>query len=675
MKRPTRFLTSWWLLLPMAMIVAIAGIAPFGEAVISSFFHDIFGIRTPAGLDNYRYLLSDKGFTYSVNISFLWAAANTSLGLGISVLLAWKLSSLRKERRLLFIALLIPWGIPVYIAVPLWRSFFHGDGGISLFSLLTGLEINLLNDPIASFLSTLWVSIWMSVPFTTFILIGSFSKISRYLKEAALIDGADNRQILHRIYLPQIGGTITVLSILNFIKFMKEFNVIYLMTSGGPPLISGITDKFIIGATTTLDILIYEIFQTQEDLGISSAYAVILAGVVFTMMLIWFFSRKGKIEGFTPSFVVGISQIVFAGPVGILWAALYGLTALYSKALYKLILVLQSIWIIFSIERYGFLEGFSPAILFALLIYYILLNDPSITNRSSTRDRLLTLRERLQLSKGVTFLHESITILLILLFLLSATLIIFLLIWLSISGLGSSYIDSIIPPYPTYENFIRIIVDEDILRYFLNTLLLSTATAILLPLIILPSAFSLLHKGHRTAFFVLTFLQIIGLYGGMHSLIPLYAFFRRLHLIDSYIPLILIYLNHSIPTALFTSLSYMEKIPASFEEQALLEGIRPLTYFRRILLPLSLPIIAVNMLLAFIAAWNGFMAPLLFINTEHNFPISVKLFSLVGNLASGFPQWNLFAAASVINCLIIVLLFYRFRNPLRENKLKETQPY
>ncbi len=673
MKRPTRFFSNWWLLLPMAIVVAIAGVAPFGEAVVSSFFHDIFGIRSPAGLDNYRYLLSDKGFSYSMNISFLWSALNTIMGLGISVLLAWKLSSLRRERRLLYAALLIPWGIPVYIAVPLWRSFFHGDGGLSLFSLLTGLEINLLTDPIASFLSALWVSIWMSVPFTAFILIGSFSKISKHLKEAALIDGADNRQILQKIYLPQISGTIAVLGILNFIKFMKEFNVIYLMTSGGPPLISGITDKFIIGATTTLDILIYEIFVTKEDLGISSAYAVMLAGVVCLMMLIWFLSKKSKVSRYSPALLVGISQLLFSSPIGLVWAVSYGVAAVFSKSMYRIVLSLQSIWIIYTISRYGFLEGFSSGILFALLIYIVLTQKQVIQRKKQCN--YLSLKSKLHISRYVSILHESVTILLMALFLLSAALIIFLLIWLSISGLGSSYIDSLIPPFPTYENFIRIVVDEGILTYFLNTLLLSTATALLLPVIILPSAYYLLHKGRRTAFFVLTTLQIIGLYGGMHSLIPLYAFFRRLHLIDSYIPLILIYLNHSIPTALFTSLAYMEKIPASFEEQALLEGIRPLSYFRMILLPLSLPIIAVNIILAFIAAWNGFMAPLLFINTESRFPISVKLFSLVGHLASGFPQWNLFAAASIINCLIIVLLFYRFRNPMRKNNLRESQPY
>lgn len=654
--------SRWYLLLPLALIVAAAGIAPFVEAMVTSFFHDVYGQRSFAGLENYRFLLSDAGFSYSMNISFLWAAANTLLGLFVSILIAWRLHRKGREGSLLYASLVIPWAVPVYIAVPLWRSFFHGDGGMSLFSTLTGLHINLLTDPKAAFLSTLWVSVWMSVPFTSFILRGSLGNITDSLKDAARIDGADSREILQFIYLPQIKGMLAVMAVLNFIKYLKEFNLIYLMTSGGPPLVSGITDRFIIGATTTLDILIYEIFQTKEDLGISSAYAVCLAAVVLLIMVLWVYARKERSSKLLPSLVCGISQLPFSGLFGVIPAALYLLGGLRSRNVYRLTLLLQTLYIAYRIHLTGFLEGFSPGILTALLVYVLFISD----RRSADH-----LPETIRTGKMVSLSFDSISILLSGLFLLSAVLMVFMLIWLSISGLGSSYIDSLIPPFPTLSNYVRIVFDEGILTYFLNTLILSTFTAAILPFCIMPASYFLQQRGHRTAFALFTFLQILGLYGGMHSLIPLYGFFRRLQLIDSYIPLVLIYLNHAIPSALFTAYAYLQKLPASFEEQARLEGISPIQYFRLILFPISLPIIAVNMVLAFIAAWNGFMAPLLFLTTESKFPISVKLFSLVGNLASGFPKWNLFAAASVINCLIISLLFYRFRKPLGKNVLQE----
>ena len=78
------------------------------------------------------------------------------------------------------------------------------------------------------------------------------------------------------------------------------------------------------------------------------------------------------------------------------------------------------------------------------------------------------------------------------------------------------------------------------------------------------------------------------------------------------------------------------------------------------------------MMTAFIAGWNGFQAPLLFLNDESLYPISLKLYSYVGNLGSGSPVWNLFAAASVINTLFIGIIFLKFKNPLGYSPASES---
>ena len=66
-------------------------------------------------------------------------------------------------------------------------------------------------------------------------------------------------------------------------------------------------------------------------------------------------------------------------------------------------------------------------------------------------------------------------------------------------------------------------------------------------------------------------------------------------------------------------------------------------YAFRILLPLSLPPLFTAVMTAFIGAWNGFLAPLLFLNDEKHYTISLKLYSWVGTLGSGNPVWNLFS--------------------------------
>ena len=168
---------KWYFIIPVLLVIAGAGIAPFFEAVSTSFFHDIFGVRNFAGFDNYRYLSSDSGFRYSLNITALWAAASTLLGLFFGFITASVLSSRRRTLpRLLYGALLIPWGIPVYIVVPLWRALIHGNGGISLLTTLFGIKANLLLDPAAGVISCIIVNTWMTVPLTAFVLHGAFAQ-------------------------------------------------------------------------------------------------------------------------------------------------------------------------------------------------------------------------------------------------------------------------------------------------------------------------------------------------------------------------------------------------------------------------------------------------------------------------------------------------------------------
>ena len=70
----------------------------------------------------------------------------------------------------------------------------------------------------------------------------------------------------------------------------------FLMTAGGPPLLSGITSRYVIGATTTMDTFLYDVFNNTDDYGISSAYSVLMAGIVILLMLIWRIAGNRKLS-------------------------------------------------------------------------------------------------------------------------------------------------------------------------------------------------------------------------------------------------------------------------------------------------------------------------------------------------------------------------------------------
>jgi multiple sugar transport system permease protein len=242
---------------------------------------------------------------------------------------------------------------------------------------------------------------------------------------------------------------------------------------------------------------------------------------------------------------------------------------------------------------------------------------------------------------------------------------------MDLSGLSVAFVDSFLPAYPTAGNFAAAFIDDGLWLALLNTLVVAATTAALTGLIVFPAATWLAEQTLARAALVFILLQALASTGGVHSLIPLYDLWRRLGLLGGYGPVILVYLYHSIPIALFALSSFLRDQPRSFREAARLEGMGMLAYIFRVQLPLSLPAIGTTAMIAFLSAWNGFLAPLVFLDDDARYTVAVKLHAYVGSIASGAPKWNRFAAASIMNIAIIGILFWRFKQPLTTTSLAD----
>ncbi len=283
---------GWAAFLPLALVVFVAGVLPFAVAGIDSLLHDRWGSVGWAGLSNYRALFEDRAFVLSLGITVGWALVSATASVCLGFVLACALQDARRGSRLLYAALLVPWGVPSFISVPIWRMLLHGSGGSSLFSALTGLQLNLLTDPVAGFVAALAVDIWLGVPLSAFAIYASFGGLNRQMTEAAQLDGAGSWAIARWIRLPRIGGTFVLMWTLDFIKSFKEFSVPFMMTAGGPPFPGGITERHIVGATTTLEIFLYDAFRQESEYGVASAYAVAVGFLV--IVLVWLRARAGR---------------------------------------------------------------------------------------------------------------------------------------------------------------------------------------------------------------------------------------------------------------------------------------------------------------------------------------------------------------------------------------------
>jgi ABC-type glycerol-3-phosphate transport system permease component len=577
-------------LIPLLGIVILMSFFPLAVSLKDSFFHDIYGEKSFAGFDNYRYLFSDSGFWYSLGITVIWAVACTILVLLGGLVAALFLYRKGRFRRFFLFILCIPWGIPAYIAVPVWRALIHGNSGESLIKRVTGLTINLMSNPPGAFMATLWVSFWMALPFTTFLFVGHLRKIPGDILSAARIDGAGRITIVSEIVFPLLKPAFPMVAVLNLVKFIKDFTVIFLMTVGGPPLPQLITKRSILGLTTTAEVFLYDLFQTSRDIGIPSAFSFIMGTLILVIMLFWY--RSNRIRH------------VRNEKTG------------YKRLPKRLV-------------ESGLLKN-GAAILFHTGMY------------------------------PLVFLVAS-----------GSILCLYSLFWMSFSKVNTTFIDRWVPSFFTASNYSRLFGEEQILRYYANSMFLSLTCALLLPMVTFGAAYAMTRISLRKQTAILSVVNLSTVLTGVHSLVPLYVFFRTFGLSDSYIPLILIYLSHSIPFSLLAIKTYLESFPSSFRELALLEGMTEKQYLLKVLFPLSLSPVATSMIHVFLNAWNGFLAPMIFLNDDTRYPLSLKLYTYVGTVSSGNPKWGLFSAASLLNILLIFLLFIPLKRSLFQSELSE----
>ena len=682
---------TWTMLIPLFTLLGIITLIPALDAMVSSFtmrtyLSGIFGKRIFIGLENYRYMLRDNAIRYSLNITILWALCNVLLSVTISLLLAHYMHMrAEKRRRTLYLAnhifgnktptdkprkpplwgfLLIPLGIPIYIAVPIWRAFLHGDAGFSLFSRLSGITLNLLTDPIAAFCAALVVSVWMNLPLTTLVIHAHLGQIETELLDSARLETKSRLLVMRYLQFPLIRTSVLIMIALNFVKACKEFTLIHLMTDGGAPLISGITDRYIVGSTTTLGIFLYDLFTSFNNYGITATFSVLMSALVLTTLVFWIISTRSnaaerhklaKIVLVILTFVSLLFGLVL--PSGRLSIPLLVVAAFFGASLIKdrfftVGAVLFFLHMTLDIAFNGFLAGFSP--LLPAVIFVTAQRPPAKPNtKAITRARFSTVKLQLAGEKiGETgylgCVYGAMAFLVI-----SCSIIVYYLLWLSVSGINAVHIDSLLPTKLTLQPFITLVTSERILHYFGNTAIIATGAALLTPLVVIPGAWYLSTINKQRSNIMVSCVHVLGTIGGMHSLIPLFAIFLILGLLNTRSALVLVYTVHAVPFALFTIKNFFEGKPKELREPALLEGASTLQYLRYILIPLSRPIVKTAMILAFLGAWNGFTAPLIFLTNEELYPVSLKLYSYVGSIGSASPKWNLFAAASVINLIFI----------------------
>lgn len=246
-------------------ILAFAFVAPallflaatLAWPLVSAFMlslQDVRGIGTSGqwiGFENYSFILANAAFWESAGLSLVWVLANavlqTLLALAAALILHQKFPGVRIARTWI----ILTWIVPTVVVVMIWRWLFSTSGGMINPILI---QLGILDRPVGFFatpegaLATLvFINSWRWFPFIALMMLAGLSRIPGELYEAARIDGAGAVKRFTRITWPLLAPTLTVLLVIGTLLSFNVFDIIWLMTQGGPA-----------GGTRTLPILIYE---------------------------------------------------------------------------------------------------------------------------------------------------------------------------------------------------------------------------------------------------------------------------------------------------------------------------------------------------------------------------------------------------------------------------------
>lgn len=212
-----------------------------------------------------------------------------------------------------------------------------------------------------------------------------------------------------------------------------------------------------------------------------------------------------------------------------------------------------------------------------------------------------------------------------------------------------------LPQNFSLDNYINVLFNSNIPRYFLNSVIISVgATAISIFLAAL-AAYGFARFRFRGKNGLQASILISQLLPTATILVPLYIILGRLGLINTYAGLILVYLIHTLPLCIWMLIGYFRSIPYEIEEAALVDGASRLTILFRIVLPLAVPGIISTVVYCFVSTWNEFIFALVFATDSRvkTLPIGLAEFTSEFN-----TDWGAVMAASMVMTLPIVILFF-----------------
>ncbi len=284
MKKKRKFdYARWVFVLPAMLIVGVLLIYPIFSSLYYSMTtkHLIKASYKFVGFDNYKAILSDAKFYKAFLISILWTACSLLGQLLIGFTSALAINRVKIGKGIYRTLLIVPWAFPSIVIALSWKWILNGVSGF-VPNVLVELGIcselpQFLSDSRLVFFTLIFINLWFGAPMIMVNVLSALQTIPQDQYEAAQIDGASKIQQFHHITVPHIKIVVGLLVVLRTIWIFNNFDLIYLLTGGGPA-----------NATTTVPIYAYNMGWGTKMLGKSSAVTMLLLAFLLLICVVYF---------------------------------------------------------------------------------------------------------------------------------------------------------------------------------------------------------------------------------------------------------------------------------------------------------------------------------------------------------------------------------------------------
>ena len=280
------------LLLLLPSVVAVFGIVIY--PILRTLYTSLFAVDSPfpghynwVGLRNYTFALGHSEFWSAVERTAYFTFVSTGLELVLGMGIALLLNAPLRARWLFRTIVVLPWALPTIVNGAMWRYMFNAQYGV-VNAALTQLHIihsyqAWFSHPFLSLNLVILADVWKNTSLVAFFLLAGLTTIPRELYESARIDGYGPVGAFFHITLPLLRPVIVIVLVLRTIEAFKVFDIIYVMTGGGPA-----------NGTQSVAFYTYQRAFSDEFFGYGSALAYLI--VIFIMALAVLYIRLLRTE-------------------------------------------------------------------------------------------------------------------------------------------------------------------------------------------------------------------------------------------------------------------------------------------------------------------------------------------------------------------------------------------